>query len=393
MLVFRHRMKHKKAFTTKKNRLNFSRQTAMFASIMLIIGMIAGVPIVRADTLQEQISRLQQENSNNQNIVASLQSQAVSYEDAINQLQAQISQLQGKIDENTSLQTSLQNQIVAAQAELDQQKKVLGENIKAMYLEGDISTIEMLATSKDLSDYFDKQQYREVVRAKIKNTLDKITVLKAQLKDQKEAVERLLKSQQEQQTQLASARSEQNNLLAYNQQQQSDYNQRTKNNQSRINDLIAQQRRLNDSNASFYFLRFPGAVNSHNTAVDDYPYRDAGFSMQLGPCSNSDGWPDSPDQWGYCTRQCVSYTAWAVQRSGRDAPRYYGNAKDWVTAAYNSNIPVYTSNPQPGDVAISTAGAWGHAMYVEAVNGNQILVSQYNQQLTGAYSTQWRTYQ
>jgi surface antigen len=56
-------------------------------------------------------------------------------------------------------------------------------------------------------------------------------------------------------------------------------------------------------------------------------------------------------------------------------------------------VPVYTSNPKPGDVAISTAGTWGHAMYVEDVSGNQIYVSQYNQQLTGRYSTQWRTWQ
>jgi surface antigen len=64
-----------------------------------------------------------------------------------------------------------------------------------------------------------------------------------------------------------------------------------------------------------------------------------------------------------------------------------------VGAARAHGVPVYTSNPQPGDVAISTAGTWGHAMYVEAVSGNSIYVSQYNQQLTGQYSTQWRTYQ
>ena len=112
--------------------------------------------------------------------------------------------------------------------------------------------------------------------------------------------------------------------------------------------------------------------------------------MSTAPgCVDNDG----PDKWGYCMRQCVSYAAWAVERSGRTAPRYYGNAKDWVSAARNDGIPVYTSNPQPGDVAISTAGTWGHAMYVEQVSGNQIYVSQYNQQLNGQYSTQWRTWQ
>jgi surface antigen len=70
---------------------------------------------------------------------------------------------------------------------------------------------------------------------------------------------------------------------------------------------------------------------------------------------------------------------------------YYGNAKNWVYAARRDGVPIY-SDPQPGDVAISTHGTWGHAMYVEAVSGDQIYVSQYNQHLTGEYSTQWRTY-
>jgi surface antigen len=68
---------------------------------------------------------------------------------------------------------------------------------------------------------------------------------------------------------------------------------------------------------------------------------------------------------------------------------YYGNAKDWVYAASNRGIPVYRE-PKPGDVAISTAGAWGHAMYVEAVSGDVMLISQYNVNLDGRYSTAWR---
>ena len=111
--------------------------------------------------------------------------------------------------------------------------------------------------------------------------------------------------------------------------------------------------------------------------------------MSTAPgCVDNDG----PDRWGYCTRQCVSYAAWAVERSGRNAPMYYGNAKDWVWAAQRDGVPVYTSNPQPGDVAISTAGTWGHAMYVESVSGSQIYISQYNAQLQGEYTTQWRNW-
>jgi hypothetical protein len=42
-----------------------------------------------------------------------------------------------------------------------------------MYLEGKTSTLEMLASSKDLSDFVDKQQSRNAVQSKVKDTMAK----------------------------------------------------------------------------------------------------------------------------------------------------------------------------------------------------------------------------
>ncbi|MEK7153361.1 MAG: CHAP domain-containing protein [Patescibacteria group bacterium] len=374
-----------------KLKLRMSRKITASALLLLAglitVGMTV-VPRATADNLDDQIRALQQENTANKNIVAQLQNEAVSYQDAISRLQGQINILQGQINTNIEQQNALQAKIEESQHELDRQRGVLGENIRVMYVEGQITTIEMLATSKNLSDFVDKEEYRTAIKNKIQETLKRITQLQNEMKEQKIRVERLLAEQRTQQGQLASARSEQANLLAYNKSQQASYNQKTKANQARIDGLIAQQRRANDSAGpgGYYFLRFSGSVGSFNP--DNYEYRNAGFSMSTAPgCNDNDG----PDRWGYCTRQCVSYAAWAVEASGRRAPLYYGNAKNWVAAAYRDGILV-TRDPQAGDIAISTAGTWGHAMYVEAVDGDRIHVSQYNQQLTGQYSTQWRTF-
>jgi peptidoglycan hydrolase CwlO-like protein/surface antigen len=354
------------------------------------LSVIPQTPRVAADSISDQIKQLQQENAKNQNAVAQLQNDALSYQDAISRLQSQISILQSQIDDSTAKQADLQAKIDESMRELEKQKGILGENIRVMYVEGKISTIEMLATSKDLSDFVDKEEYRTAVKKKVQDTLKRIAQLQNDLKEQKAQVERLLADQQNQRNQLAASRSEQNRLLTLNKNQQADYNQKTKANQSKIDALVAQQRRANDStpDGGYYFLRFPGTVIAHDSDNNDYPYANAGFSMSTAPgCNDNDG----PDRWGYCTRQCVSYAAWAVERSGRHAPRYYGNAKNWVAAAYDDGIPVFR-DPEPGDVAISTSGTWGHAMYVEKVDGDRIYVSQYNQQLTGRYSTQWRQY-
>lgn len=352
-------------------------------AVILGAGSFMQINRVKALSVQEQIQALENENANNRNAVAQLRDQAVSYQDAIAKLQAQISYLQGQIDANTAEQNRLQQEITAAETELAKQKSILSQNVRAIYYEGQITTLEMLASSKNLSEFIDKQEYRNSVQAKIKATMERITKLKFELSAKKESVEKLLKEQQNQQEDLSASRAEQANLLSYNQDQQADFNQRTKDNQAKINALIASQRRANNaSDGGFYFLRFPGNVGGFDGR--NYKYRNAGFSMQLGPCSDSDSYPDSPDEWGYCTRQCVSYAAWAVEASGRAAPRYYGNAKDWVNAADRNNIPYYRS-AQRGDIAISTNGNWGHAMYVEEVSGNKARVSEYNQQLDGNY--------
>lgn len=365
--------------------------------VLVLISMVSSVSVSRiaqAQSLEEQVQALQQENKANKAAVKDLMAAATSYQDAITRLQAQIDQLQAQIDQNQAQRAALEQQIIQQEEELDKQRKVLGENIKSMYVNGEMTTIEMLATSKDLGEFVDKETYRNAVQRKVQETMAKIAKLQNELNAKKKQIEVLLASLQSQQAVIDQSRAEQANLLAMNQSQQAEFNNKTKNNQSKIDELnrqIAAQRNANGSgvvpDGGMYFIRFPGAAHGFNP--DAYPYKNAGFSMQLGPCSFYDSYPDSPDGWGYCTRQCVSYAAWAVGASGRSIPMNYGNAKDWVANAPASYI---YRTPQVGDVAISTAGAWGHAMYVEAVDGNRIYVSQYNVQLMGEFSYQWRVW-
>lgn len=108
-----------------------------------------------------------------------------------------------------------------------------------------------------------------------------------------------------------------------------------------------------------------------------YPYADVAFPNE------------ESDPWGMYKRQCVSYTAWKVSASGRNMPYWggVGNANQWPDDARNAGIPV-DGNPQVGDVAIQYIGVAGHAMYVEAVNGDgTIEISQYNGDYNGNYST------
>ncbi len=158
---------------------------------VLVIGLAA--PFARADRFDNEISQLEQQNEHSHDEVNALEIRANSLEDAINKLQKRINQLQEQITLNQAKSTQLKEDIRQAEAELERQKNTLGQSIKAMYLEGDISTLEMLATSNDLSDFVDKQQYREVVKDKIKAQVDAVTALRLKLKSQREKVEALIK--------------------------------------------------------------------------------------------------------------------------------------------------------------------------------------------------------
>ncbi len=376
-------MQKKQIKTNAKASKIVSLPIVTVASLLVVCGALTpNSKNVRADQFDDQINALRAQNSQTQSLVSGLQAQAASYQDAINRLQAQISALQTQINANLAQQQSLQAQIQANQIKLDQQRAILGDDIKSMYVDGQITTIEMLATSKNLSDFVDKQEYRTSVQNKIQDTLKTITQLQNKLNDQKAQVDQLLKDQQAQQSQLASAQAQQNSLLAYNQDQQAAYNQQINSNQSKIGDLRRQQAILN---ARYNIGNMKGDPNHGG-----YP----------------NVWANAPqdsiiDDWGMYNRECVSWTAFKVHqdflagKNNHDMPYWggSGNANQWPADARAYGIPV-DNNPTPGSIAISTAGAYGHAMYVEVVgtiNGQQaIYVSQYNANLDGQYSEGWR---
>jgi surface antigen len=106
-------------------------------------------------------------------------------------------------------------------------------------------------------------------------------------------------------------------------------------------------------------------------------------------------WADAPqdsmlDSWGMYNRECVSYAAWKVYQTYGSMPYWggVGNANQWPDDARRAGVATGTT-PQANSVAISMAGYYGHAMWVEKVSGDMIYVSQYNYDLRGDYSEMW----
>lgn len=344
---------------------------------LLLIGLISAAAAVHADQYDAQINALRQQNAQAQGVLNGLSSQASSYQDTINKLQTEINAVQTQINANEAQQALLQQQIVEAQNNIKLHKKYLGQDIKAMYVDGSLSTIEELATSKSLSDYVDKEEYRIAAQNKINKTIKQIAALQTQLQKKKSELDVLVESQKAQQSQLASAQAQQQELLTYNQGQQAAYNSQISSNTSKIGELRRAQIAANS--------RFSGGAPGSGPACGGgYPAMWCEIPM------------DSViDAWGMYNRECVSYTAFKVHqdylsgRNNRDMPYWggIGNANQWDDNAYAYGIPV-DNNPTPGAIAVSNSGFYGHVMYVESVNGDGTFnISQYNASLDGRYST------
>ncbi len=311
--------------------------------------------------LQQQINELSYANSLSQGSVNSLRVEAISYEDAISKLQLQIDAVQGSINANIAKQADLQNKITMAEVELAKQKLILGENIKAMYLEGQISTLEMLASSKDLSEFVDKQQYRNSVKDKITATVAQITKLKHELNAQKDEVELLLKIQQEQQAKLDGDRSEQSRLLSLNKAEQGQYNNQIRANNSNIASLRARQASLNAVAGSRVYV----SGSERGGACDDGS-GNGGYSQASGPAGDACASPkDSVDDWTglMLNRECTSYAYWYYTRVLGKSLYVRGDAKYW---AYTSSVPV-SSSPEVGAIGVSSVGYYGHVMIIQAI--------------------------
>lgn len=360
------------------------RSGLLVAALLLVVAAVPtkgfGVFAASCSTVadcQQQISNLNDQNSQTQASLNNLEAQAGSYQAAITALQQQISGLQQQISANEQQQAQ-------AQAELDQEKKTLGENIKAMYLEGNISPLEVLASSNNLSTYVNRQQYRYAVSDKVKASVDKISTLKAQLVQ-------LHGTLTTQETQLSASEDEQDRLLSLNESQQSQFNSQIASNKSQITQLQAQIVALNTPPSSHF--TYSGSCGGGYPAVATNGYGSWGCNFAKD---------NSLDNWGMYNRECVSYTAYMVHEEyveglvAHDMPNWggVGDAWEWIGDAENAGIPV-DQNPQAGDIAIRPAsgvyGDVGHAMYVKAVSGGQIYVQQYNADLMGNYSEGWRS--
>lgn len=351
---------------TFKSKIFFNRVTA---GVCAVVFCLAQTSAVYADYYDDQINAIKNQVTQFQDQAAQLHTQADTLQNQLNTISNQQSEVQAQILGTQIKLQQLTQQIQNTQVQIDNQMKALALTLRDIYLDSNVSPLEMVASSNSISDFIDKQQYRNALRNHIQDSLKQVKQLKVTLDAEKASTEQTLADQTGMQRQLVSQQKNKDDLLAQTQGQESNYQQLVGQKNQEIDKLRKAQAAAN--------LKWSGGRVNFQARGGGYP----------------SFWADIPldstaDDWGMYNRECVSYAAFRVASSGRHMPYWggVGDAIEWPGNARAAGIPV-SGAPKASDVAIWPVGHYGHAMYVEAVyDDGSILISEYNYDWSGRYS-------
>jgi len=367
-----------------------ARLTLIAVSILVVVAIpIQMTQKVFADQYDDKINALQQDISRYQAEGVRLNAESSTLQSALAQLANQKAAIQTQIDINQVKYDQLVTQIVETEQKIKSNQDALGKIIADLYVDDKITPIEMLASSNNISDYLDKQEYRSSVRSELSSTISKVKDLKKTLDTKKAEVDKVLTDQKSQRDSLAAKEGEQNTLLQKTQGQEAGYQQLIGSSMSQIAEARAVQAALTNRGASTggYKLVANGSLPNYVTVSRFGNWNNSNCPMQSyfstgGVDYSYNGVPpySGQDGRGYGCRQCASYVAWRINEEKGRYPSW-GDAKNFTS----HGTP---SAPRAGTVAVLDAGASGHVAWVETdpyistsgmLQGQSvILVSQYN---------------
>ena len=343
------------------------------ASLVAMSALLAGSGIfglashVLARDYNAEIQAKQQEADNYNSEASRLGEMADSLQAELDKINGQISAIQAQISDSQKKINSLNDQIKKNEELIKHNRKAMGRILADLYVDDQISPLEMLASSKNISDYIDKQEQRNSLKTSLNDKIKEIKSLQKKLEENKKSVENTLRDQELQRNAMAAKQSEKAKLITDTKNDQNNYAVLAQKRNSEVAKLREEQLKENKK-------RFTVGVGSVGTG--GYP----------------SAWANAPldayvDPWGLYTRECVSYVAWKIASTGRYVPHFggAGNANEWPSTAARHGISS-GSTPKAGAAAVMNIGRFGHVMYVESVNGDgTITVSDYNRGWDGLY--------
>lgn len=209
------------------------RATALIVALSILGGLasmvlpsMTSVSKVYADRYQDQLEEIEKELERNEAHAENLHKEANTLKEAIGQIEREAANLELQIRKSRLEKKDLDNKIEETKKKIRQNQDVLASTVSDLYVDNNMTPIEMLASSSSIGDYVDKQEYRNAVRDQIAVAINTIKDLRADLEKKSDAVAEVIARQKSQEKQLVAKRDEQKELLAQTQGEERKYKER-----------------------------------------------------------------------------------------------------------------------------------------------------------------------
>lgn len=368
--IMRHINNMPKTKTTHKNVIT---SILLFMSIVWLPNSLLAQSVGQ---LQQQINQKNAEINRTENRIQTLRQRGDTLQNRLNILNAEADKLRSQIEVTENAISRTRAEIREKEAELERLKSQIQENVRVLYKHGEPSTLEILFSSDNFSDFINKKEYLDSAKDAMEAAASESTRIKEELERKAKDLKNKASELEGQRKQLASKQEEQRQLVA-----------QTRGEERRYQSIVSQQRdekqRLEAQQRAAYAAAAARAqANGQFISIGgsgSYPW-----ANQPAPCHSS----SCVDPWGLYYNECVSYVAWKLDSQGKMVQGFggAGNANQWpsTTSHYTNQV-----GPKVGTAAVDASiYPYGHVMYVEAVldGGSRVRISEYNFNGPGVYS-------
>lgn len=202
------------------------RLLGLFLSMVLLIS-VAGMGTAQADDLEEQLADLQRQAERQQEItneaaakvesvserLRAIQEELRTASAAYKEVKSQLDAVEGKIDENTALLTR-------TEADLRVKNQKLQKRVRDIYINGQISYVDVLFGAKDFSDLMTRMDIlKRIIKhdydliMKVKQEKEIVVTARAQLEKDKAEAEKLVADADAKRVAVEEKEAEQQDLL------------------------------------------------------------------------------------------------------------------------------------------------------------------------------------
>lgn len=310
-----------KMSTTSILKRVMTKSTLLGLAVLLAVSTpLAMYQQVAADRWDDQINALRSQANQYQAQANELKARGDTLQNKLDAINAEKSALEANIAANQQKNTQLQADIEANTKKLSETQDALGEMIANLYVDGKISSLELLASSQNIGDFVDKQEYRTAVRDSLGRTISEVKRLKTQLENDKKEVEKVLAELGRQNDQLAAIQAEQQALVDQTRGEEAAYQSLVASSKAQMQSIHAQQQA--------YYASLMASGGGNSGVVGSFQYW--GWSGNRG-CTGGYPYCAGPldyavDKWNLYTRECVSYVAWALEsRFGKKVGAWRGD--------------------------------------------------------------------